>query len=167
MNNAYRTTVVPVSRSQEAIRQMLIKFGARGVQFSEDFEDGRVNIRFGKMYNGNIRTVSVTMIVPEAPEPKRKGYRRYYHAARKFVDTKTRRDREEQMVRATYRALHDWLKAQFVAIDFGLLSFESVFLSHFEWILEDGQARTTGEMMIPLLNKTKQLPASFMITETE
>lgn len=160
MTNAYRQTTVPVSRSQEAIRQMLIKFGTRGVQFAEDFEDGRINIRFGKLYNGNIRTVSVTMIVPSPPLPKHKPHRRYSYSARKYIETRTEHERKEQMVKATYRALHNWLKSQFIAIEFGLLSFESVFLSHFEWILEDGQARTTGEMMIPLLNQTKLLPAS-------
>ena len=156
MSSAYRQTTVPVSRSQEAIRQMLIKFGARGVQFAEDFEDGRINIRFGKLYNGNIRTVSVTMIVPK-PAPRRQ---RWNYRTSSYSGGKSEHDRKEQIVKATYRALHDWLKSQFVAIEFGLINFESLFLSHFEWILEDGQARTTGEIMIPLLNQTKLLPAS-------
>ena len=53
------------------------------------------------------------------------------------------------MTRATYRALHDWLKAQFVAVEFGLLTFEDVFLSHFEWILPNGKVSTIGELVKP------------------
>lgn len=151
MSNAYRGTEVPVSRSQEQIRQMLIKFEARGVQFSEDFQEGRINVRFGKIYEANVRTVSVTMIVPKY-EYDRTGHPKRIH---------DKAGQREQMARATYRALHDWLKAQFVAIEFGLLSFESVFLSHFEWMLRDGQVKTTAELLIPRLAAGNLLPASF------
>lgn len=159
MSNAYRNTEVPVSRSQEQIRQMLIKFGARGVQFSEDFLEGRVNVRFGKIYEANIRTVSVTMIIPEPPKAKR--IRRGTWRMGKYIPSKSEEQRREQMARATYRSLHDWLKAQFVAIEFGLLSFEDVFLSHFEWMMHDGQVKTTGELLKPHLSTGNLLPASF------
>ncbi len=155
MSNAYRGTEVPVSRSQEQIRQMLIKFGARGVQFSEDFEDGRINVRFGKIYQTNVRTVSVTMIVPKYTHDPTSHDKRLHDKAQQ----------KEQMARATYRALHDWLKAQFVAVEFGLLSFEDVFLSHFEWILHDGQVKTTAELLKPHLSAGNLLPASFEKTD--
>lgn len=137
MPSAYGTTEVPVARSQESIRQLLIKFGTRGVQFTEDFDDNIVNVKFAKKYNDNVRTVSVTMKVPEPIILRRR--------------TKSDTQRQEQMKRATYRALHDWLKAQFVAVEFGLLSFEDVFLSHFEWILKDGSVTTVGKYIQPRL----------------
>lgn len=148
MSNAYRSTQVPVSRSQEAIRKLLINFGVRGIQFSEDFEDRRVNVRFAKEIGKQMRTVNVTMTIPEAPKPVRK--RMVSYRGGKMVYSKTQNERQEQMARATYRALHDWLKAQFVAVEFGLLSFEDVFLSHFEWVL-DGQTTTVGALIKPKL----------------
>lgn len=141
MSNAYRTTAVPVARSQEQIRKLLIQFGAAGVQFSENFTSGEINVRFAKDLAGNMRTVSVSMHIPEPPPMKRRTYR----GRGKSVD-----DRREQMAKATYRALHDWLKAQFVAVEFGLLSFEDVFLSHFEWMI-DGRPTTVGKLIIPRL----------------
>ena len=142
MTNAYKTTTVPIARSQEAIRKLLINFGVRGVQFSEDFESGDVTVRFAKMVHENLRTVSVSMHIPEPPKLQRR---------RTSRNSKSAGDRKEQMARATYRALHDWLKAQFVAVEFGLLTFEDVFLSHFEWMLPNGVMSTVGAMIKPRL----------------
>lgn len=142
MSNAYKTTTVPIARSQEAIRKLLINFGVRGVQFSENFESGDITIRFAKRINDNIRTVSVSMHIPDPPTPTQR---------RNSRNGKSTNERKEQMARATYRALHDWLKAQFVAVEFGLLTFEDVFLSHFEWMLPDGVVSTVGAMIKPRL----------------
>ena len=145
MPSAYKTTQVPVARSQEAIRQLLRNFNVRGVQFSEDFETRVINVRFAKEVAGNMRTVSVSMTVPEPPPVKRA--RSVSYRRGRMVYSKTIGERQEQMARATYRALHDWLKAQFVAVEFGLLTFEDVFLSHFEWILKDGSVSTVGALV--------------------
>jgi hypothetical protein len=147
MSNAYRTTSVPISRSQEAIRKLLMDFSVRGIQFSEDFETRVVNIRFAKKVNDAMRTVSVSMTIPE-PAPMKRARSVTYRRGR-MIYTKTASERQEQMARATYRALHDWLKAQFVAVEFGLLTFEDVFLSHFEWILPDGSVSTVGALVKP------------------
>jgi hypothetical protein len=149
MPSAYKTTQVPVSRSQESIRKLLINFGVRGIQFSEDFNERQVNVRFAKEIGGQMRTVSVTMVIPEAPKVVRKRAVRYVRG--KMVYSKTDNERQEQMARATYRALHDWLKSQFVAVEFGLLTFEDVFLSHFEWVL-NGYTTTVGALVKPRLN---------------
>lgn len=156
-SQAYRSTAVPVARSQESIRQLLIKFGARGVQFTEDFEKNQINIRFAKFHNDNLRTVSVTMLVPEPPIQKRRGGRNYRYVRGKLVMNKSEQERREQLKRATYRALHDWLKSQFVAVEFGLLSFEDIFLSHFEWIMKDGSVTTVGKFIAPRLDNPMPL----------
>ncbi len=46
MTSAYKNTTVPIARSQESIRKLLINFGVRGVQFSEDFETRNINVKF-------------------------------------------------------------------------------------------------------------------------
>lgn len=149
MTSAYKNTTVPIARSQESIRKLLINFGVRGVQFSEDFETRNINVKFAKEVNGSIRTVSVSMIIPEPPSARRA--RSVSFRRGRMVYSKTAADRQEQMARATYRSLHDWLKAQFVAVEFGLLTFEDVFLSHFEWILPNGVVSTVGKVIKPRL----------------
>ena len=52
-------------------------------------------------------------------------------------------DNEKQ----AYRALFYWLKSQFEAVDFGLLSFEDIFLSYFEFMLPDGKMGTVGDIV--------------------
>lgn len=155
---SYTTTSVPVSRSQEAIRSLLQKFGARGVQFSEDFETHTIAIRFAKLVNGTARTVSVAMKVPEPPQPKRARKRSYRYVRGRMVYDKMPQEKQEQMQRATYRALHYWLKSQFESVEFGLLTFEQIFLAHFEWMV-DGQPTTVGQYLIPRLNSDNLLPA--------
>lgn len=129
---------------------LLRKFDVMGVQFSDDFERNTVNVRFGKRYGDAIRTVNVHAQVPE-PEIER---RHRGPQSRKTYD-----DKREQLTRATYRALHDWLKAQFVSIEFGLSKFEEVFLPYFEWQLPDGSVHTTSELLIPRMSQP-MLPAS-------
>lgn len=154
MTNAYKNTQVPISRSQEAIRKLLIGFNVRGVQFSEDFIDKKINVRFAKEVEHSVRTISVSMTIPDPPPSKRK--RSVTYRRGRIVYSKTTADKQEQMARATYRALHDWLKSQFVAVEFGLLTFEDVFLSHFEWILPDGTISTVGQIVKPRIETQHQ-----------
>lgn len=147
---AYETTAVPIERSKEAIRKLLIVAGVRGVQFTEEFDSGAINIKFAKEVDGNLRTVSITLQVPEPEQPKR---RRRMRNGQYRANT----DLREQSTKATYRALHYWLKSQFEAVEFGLLSYEDVFLSHFEWLLENGQRTTVGKMVLPMLGGGENL----------
>lgn len=50
-----------------------------------------------------------------------------------------------------YRAMYYWLKSQMEAVEFGLLSFEHIFLAHFEWMLETGETTTVADIVIPRL----------------
>jgi hypothetical protein len=162
MSISYNSTAVPVERSKQAIRDLLIKFGARGVQFSEDFETGLINVRFAKNVDGTMRTVSVTMRVPDPPRQKRPRRHAWSRHGRTIMP-KTDAIRREQMARATYRALHYWIKSQYEAVQFGLFSFEDAFLSHFEWML-DGRATTVGKIILPRLPSSNLLAAP---TESE
>jgi hypothetical protein len=144
---AYTTTTVPVERSKKAIRDLLIKHKARGVQFGEDFIDHKIMVRFAMEVEGNFRTVNMTVQVPTPAKAKRRPrviyrYNRYSQS-RVAVRSKSEAERWDQMERATYRFLHYMLKAQFEAVEFGLFSMTDMFLSHFEWIL-DGKQTTVG-----------------------
>jgi hypothetical protein len=155
MTTAYATTTVPVERSKEAIRKILIEQGAKGVQFSEDFQDHRINLRFALEVEGTLRTVNTTLVIPEPPQPKRKRAPVTHRWNSKYgrsmpVSAKRDGDRWAQAERSTYRALHYWLKSSFEAVDFGLFSMTDMFLSHFEWMI-DGHATTVGQIVKPQL----------------
>lgn len=150
---AYATTTVPVERSKQGIRDLLIKQGAKGVQFSEDFQDHRINLRFALEVEGTLRTVSTTLVIPEPEEPKRKRTPHKRRRNGRWVEvggSKREGERWAQAERATYRALHYWLKSSFEAVDFGLFSMTDMFLSHFEWMI-DGKATTVGQIVKPQL----------------
>jgi hypothetical protein len=144
---AYQGTSVSVERSKEAIRKLLIASDARGVQFSEDFKSGAIEVRFAKLIGDNMRTVRVGLAVKK-PE-KRAPRRGRWHGGHYRAGT-TDAERMAQAERATYRALYYWLKSQFEAVAFGLLSFEDVFLSHFEWMV-GGHRTTVGALVLPHL----------------
>jgi len=147
---SYAGTSVPVERSQKAIRDLLLKQGARGLQFSEDFDARRINLRFAMEVEGILRTVSVSAVIPEPPGlGKHRTTRRWSHGTYHST-TKTDHDRWAQSERATYRALHYWLKTSFEAVDFGLFSMTDMFLSHFEWMVK-GHATTVGALIKPYL----------------
>lgn len=149
---AYGSTEVSLYKSQDAIRKILVTNGVKGVQFSENFETREIIVKFAKEVEGNLRTVKVSMTIPEPPAPKRKQRVGPAWRGGRPVYRKTHEERQEQMARATYRALHYWLKSQFEAVSFGLLTFEDIFLSHFEWII-DGRQGTVGELIKPYLER--------------
>lgn len=147
---AYQNTEVSSYKSQDAIRKILVSHGVKGVQFSENFETREVIVKFAKDVNGNLRTVKVSMVIPEPPKAKRPRKRSYRWVRGRMVYDKLPQEKQEQMARATYRALHYWLKSNFEAVDFGLMTFEDMFLSHFEWMV-DGKPVTIGALIEPYL----------------
>lgn len=122
---AYKQTNVPVSRTQEAVRKLLIKYDVMGCQFTENFETNEIVLRFVKRIDEIPRTVKISLTA-------------------------------EKNEKQAYRALYYWIKSQLEAVDFGLVSFENVFLAHFEWMLEDGTATTVGEIVLPQLGQQGQ-----------
>ena len=149
---AYMQTEVSLYKSQDAIRKIMVANGVKGVQFSENFETREIVVKFAKEVHGNLRTVKVAMTIPEPPTPKRARKRSYRLVRGRMVYDKMPQEKQEQMARATYRALHYWLKSQFEAVTFGLLTFEDVFLSHFEWMI-DGRPATVGDLVRPYLER--------------
>jgi hypothetical protein len=145
---AYTSTSVPSYKSQEAIKKILQAAGCKGVQFSEDFEDRQIMCRFAKEIAGSLRTVMIKIKVPEAKQSKRK--RSYSYRRGRMIYDKTPSERQEQMNRAAYRFLHYSLKVKFESMEFGMSTFESEFLSNFEWMIK-GRPATTLEILMPYL----------------
>lgn len=142
---AYEDTSVPVGRSQDHIRQLLQKHGAKGMQFGENFETGDVMLRFAfEMVDAQTNksiTIPVRLTVDSTA------------AYQRFKETHPQTEKGklfEQAKRSVYRFLHYWLKANLEAVEFGLVEFGDVFLSALE-ITAKGKTVTIGEMLKPRL----------------
>lgn len=143
-----KKTTVSVHKSQDEISKVLRELGARGVQFTDNFDENKITIRFAKEVDGNLRTVTISPRVPDPPKSRKTS-----------KGKKSQEDQLAQMKRATYRAVLLLWKAQLAAIEYGIISFEDMFLSHFEWML-DGKTTTVGEIVKAGILNSLQLPAN-------
>lgn len=136
---AYQTTSTPVSRSQEDIRRILAKYGADGVQFSEDWRKMILLIRFLFSVNKVQYSVLFRIPIPKADTASPHGRQRKATQILKL---------QEQLERGIWRAAFWAIKSRMEAVDFGIESFEEAFLSHFEI---PGTDRQIGDILIPKL----------------
>jgi len=121
----YQGTTVPVSRSQEAIRKMLMENGAVAFQFTEIPTEQMLEIKFARK-----------VVVNGDPHVQPLRFR---------ISYKNRR------IQQVYRALVHHLKAKFEIVRFGIISFEEEFMPYFEVRLRDGRTVTIAEALIPNL----------------
>lgn len=121
---AYAGTEVPVGRTQDAIRALLVRHGAEGVQFSEVWSRGRVGFSFATLRDGPAgkRPVAVRMDVDLGPQAER---------------VRWSAEQRDRRLRQVWRALFYYLKSQLEAVDFGLRAFEDAFLA--DIVASDGR----------------------------
>lgn len=126
--SAYINTKVSVGQSQEHIRNLFRKHKIVGCQFSEMWDE-----KTGKTTHLELRFLrdvdgekrTVKIVVPVLSSAKR-----------------------------TYRILYWWLKSMLEAVEVGLVQFEEAFLTHFEWMLDDGSVSTVGEIVLSKLGRS-------------
>jgi len=116
-------TKVPVERSRSALAKVLAEWGAKGVQWEDDFATGTAVLRF--------RWGSPTGELVARLRLAVKSGLRLSAAAR------------EQERRRLHRVAYHWLRAQHAAVESGLFKAETVILP---W-LEDACGATLGEAL--------------------
>lgn len=132
-DKAYATTVVTVAKTQEDIRKLLVRYGAKGMQLTEVFDPPLLNLRF-QVAVEDAGTTALAMISMEIPTG----------------EGEARNDREAaQYRRQAARALFYYLKAQLEAVDFELVRLEEAFLAHFEITGQNGLLTTVGKRILP------------------
>ena len=152
-------TSVSVSKSRGEIEKLLRVWGARQMQWSDDFEGGKALLRFIWDNAGTTYTARFTIDVPTSEEIKEEAV----HATTgRFLQTKYDKAMERRGM-VEHRELSLLLKAIFVAVDCGLITAEQVFLP----FLEDQYGVTVSDRVLPnlsqMLNKggTKNLLTMF------
>jgi len=131
-DQAYAATTVAVAKTQEDIRKLLVRHGARGMQLTEIFDPPSLALRFQVLIGPDGRQVlaMVNMEIPTGEEEARN------------------EKQADQFRRQSARALFFYLKSQLEAVDFGLVRFEEAFLAHFEIPTKAGTT-TVGRRVLP------------------
>ena len=135
-------TRVPVSRSQESIREILSKFKVISVSFEEDFTSGTQILRFEY-------PIKEGVIVPIHFVIAIKGI---YEWLQKYGKPSWNSEyRMKQAKKVAWRHIFDWVKANINLVEFGLIPFENIFLSYFSRVLPNGKYESLGEAILPKL----------------
>ncbi len=136
---AYQNTFTPAARSQEDIRRILIKYGADGMQFSEDRKNRMITVRFAYTISSIEYFVSFKVPIPKADEMTPTGRPRKGSQIAEL---------EKQNERGIWRAVFWAIKSRMEAVEFGIETFQEAFLSHFEI---QGTDKSIGDVLIPRL----------------
>jgi hypothetical protein len=128
---------VDASRTLQELRKLLIKHGAN--EFGSALVAGREAIVFSRDGITYRFSVPVAVTESEVPEPVRKAYRRAVHGPDLVEHENNRR----------LRSLAAVIKAQLIAIEDGILSFEETFIGG--TVTDNGQ--TVAERMAPELKR--------------
>lgn len=129
---AYETTDVPVSKSQDELRGLLIKFGA--MQFT--FGEGRdwAGVEF-------VHEEQLVRVRCPLKQPTDQQIKSYRSAAHSETATAVMRLLDKEAMRV-WRVLVWSVKARLVAVEEGLETFEQAFLSH---LVDPSSGRTLWE----------------------
>ena len=136
-------TRVPISKSQEDIRNLLARFGASKVAFEEDFDKGTQVLRFEY-------PLEKEMSVPVQFKIEIKGIKDWLeeNGRSSWSDEYL----WKQAKKVAWRHIFDWTKANINLVEFGLIPFENMFLSYFSHVLPDGTYKSLGDFVIPQLH---------------
>jgi hypothetical protein len=138
-------TSVPVAKSRGEIDRLLREWGAKGIQWSDDFEHDTSVLRFVWRFEDLDYLARFTVRLPGRAELEE-------HA----IDGRTGRVSERKLEalldargKREHRLLLLWLKAALNAVEAGLVTAETLFLPFLEG--RDGQ--TVGEIAVPRLTE--------------
>lgn len=140
---AYETTTVPVSKSQEQIRTVLVKHGAEKFSFGEQMTSpldgiaGSVGVEF--VYDQTAVRMVASLHSPDVDEVTAKAGR-----SRTKGELEVEREMVEQEAMRVWRVLHWCIKTRMEAIEEGLETFEQSFLPH---IVDPGSQRTLWDLL--------------------
>jgi hypothetical protein len=139
-------TAVPVTKSRAEIDRLLREWGARGLQWTDDWEHGRIALKFlWRAADGKDYMARFAVALPTDEELRTASHHGgKAHAV--FLPQKFQRLAEGRG-RQEHRLLALWLKAALNAVAAGIVSAETLFLP----FLEDRHGKTVAEIALPRL----------------
>lgn len=143
-----RETTVAVAKSRQEIDSILRKWGANQLQWSDDYEGGRAQLRFlwkhedvSYVARFNIQLPTDEDLRSESVDGRTGGF-----SQTKYDKAVKRRGMVE------HRELCFFIKAAFVAVEAGIIPAEHIFLP----FIEGGDGLTVAEAIMPRLSTMLQ-----------
>ncbi len=138
-------TTVGVGSSRNDIQRVLEQFGAKQMQWSDDFELGHSMIRFLWEHEGTtyVARFNITAQTDVQLREEAKDGRNGRFNENKYHDLCKRRGMVE------HRELYLFIKALFVAVEAGIVKAEAVLLP----FMEDKTGQTVADQLLPHLRK--------------
>lgn len=150
-NRAYSNTTIAVSKSREEIDKILVRWGVRGIQWEDHFDEGIVQLRFRWIRDKGAELVARFRIDVDSEKDLRE--KAIDQRSGQFSDKKYEREAMNRGKRE-HRLLLNLLKNMFEAIEEGIIPAESVLLP---WI-EDSDGQTVYEKLSPRLDQLASAP---------
>ena len=144
----YNQTEVSASRSQEAIRKLLIKAGATRLMFEESLDPKNPEIFVWFMYQ-NLPVCFAVNVEKQIRILREK--HPYKYEGEKIGEA------FQQSLKSAYRFIFYKLKTIFEGIELGYDNFKEVFLANFEQVLPNGDRIRIGEIIAPALTSQNSL----------
>lgn len=148
-------TAVPISRSRGEIDKTLRRFGASGVQWTDHWNEGRMELRF-LWEHGEAKYQARFAIALPDDEMLRDMARR--GGTGMFLQSKYDK-LVEGVGREEMRLLAQFLKMSLHAIEGGLIDAEQLFLP----FLEDATGMTVSERMLPRMRELLTAPKGLLL----
>jgi len=151
MKRYAQDTSVPVGRSRGEIDALLRRWGAKGVQWTDDFDEGKVALRFAWTHEGSQYMARFNINLPSEDELRKQaidGRSTNYGQGGRVSEAKLEKLRRARG-QAEHRLLLFWLKAAFNAVEAGIISAEALFLP----FLEGRDGKTVAEVAVPKLSE--------------
>jgi hypothetical protein len=152
-----QTTSVAVSKTKGEIDDLLRTWGASQLGWHDDFDSGKVYLRFMWYFQEAPFRACFSLDLPskEALEEEACHLTTGKFSQVKYDKLCKRRGMVE------HRGLLLFLKAVFNAVDLGIITAEQVFLPY----LEDDQGRTVADLVVPQLAKAMMPGGKFKLLE--
>lgn len=144
-----KDTTVTIASSRNQIDDLLRKWGADQLQWSEDTKSGTSILRFVWEHEGTPYCAQFKIQAPSAEEIEEESVdgRNGSFSQVKYDKAMKRRGMTE------HRELFCLIKAMFVAVDAGLISAEALLLP----FLEDNNGQTMADIVLPHLAKIQKV----------
>jgi hypothetical protein len=157
---AYANTTVAISKSREAIDEIIRKWGVVGIQWEDDFDIGYSSLRFrwkrdNEEQSELVARFRLDMESEEALQELAVDKRSGQFSDKKYDRLKADRGKRE------HRILLNLLKNMFEAIEEGIMPAEALLLP---WI-EDSTGKTVYEKLEPNLNQLSSTPLHKALSE--
>lgn len=142
-----QNTSTPIARSRGEIDKLLRDWGAKSIQWTDEFEEDRCTLRFMWKHDNIEYLARISVDLPGRDQLEKQAW----HGGLKRIHEGKLKKLMDQRGKQEHRLLLLWIKAALNAVEAGIVSAEAIFLPFFE----DQQGNTVAEIAVPKLSQLR------------